>query len=303
MATPSAKMSVLACKDFVCVKIAGRANFTYGPDFKTLLTELVRKGCEHFIIDLSDCALMDSTFLGILAGFGLKLNQTDAPDGHGIELRNPNTRIADLKGQVDVTSQKVGMTQAELAQAKSRAESIRKEQLVADQKITEQISTAQKENAAQIGAVATDLGGAKKDIEATRTDLEATKTKLERATGDMGVMSGLIAKNHDDLEELRRKGDRNYYEFSIQKSKTPQRVGPVQIALNKTDQKKSKYTMTVLADDKSIEKKDKTSGEPVQFYVKGSAKLAPYEVVVFDVGKNQITGYLATPKDSGTASK
>jgi anti-anti-sigma factor len=96
MALPSAKMSVLACKDFVCVKIAGRANFTYGPDFKTLLTELVRKGCEHFIIDLSDCALMDSTFLGILAGFGLKLNQTDAPDGHGIELRNPNSRIADL---------------------------------------------------------------------------------------------------------------------------------------------------------------------------------------------------------------
>ena len=219
------------------------------------------------------------------------------------QLEQANTRIADLKGQVDVTSQKVGMTQAELAQAKSRAESIRKEQLVADQKITEQISTAQKENAAQIGAVATDLGGAKKDIEATRTDLEATKTKLERATGDMGVMSGLIAKNHDDLEELRRKGDRNYYEFTIQKSKTPQRVGPVQIALNKTDQKKSKYTMTVLADDKSIEKKDKTSGEPVQFYVKGSAKLAPYEVVVFDVGKNQITGYLATPKDSGTASK
>jgi len=96
MATPLAKMSVLACKDFVCVKIAGRANFTYGPDFKTLLTELVRKGCEHFIIDLSDCALMDSTFLGILAGFGLKLNQTDAPDGHGIELRNPNSRIAEL---------------------------------------------------------------------------------------------------------------------------------------------------------------------------------------------------------------
>jgi len=219
------------------------------------------------------------------------------------QLEQANARIADLKGQVDVTSQKVGMTQAELAQAKSRAESIRKEQLASDQKLSEQISTAQKESAAQIGAVATDLGGAKKDIEATRTDLEATKTKLERATGDMGVMSGLIAKNHDDLEELRRKGDRNYYEFTIQKSKTPQRVGPVQIALNKTDQKKSKYTMTVLADDKSIEKKDKTSGEPVQFYVKGSAKLAPYEIVVFDVGKNQITGYLATPKDGGTAGK
>jgi hypothetical protein len=119
----------------------------------------------------------------------------------------------------------------------------------------------------------------------------------------MGVMSGLIAKNHDDLEELKRKGDRNYYEFTIQKAKTPQRVGPVQIALNKTDQKKSKYTMTVLVDDKSIEKKDKTAGEPVQFYVKSSARLAPYEVVVFEVGKNQINGYLSTPKDAATASK
>jgi DNA repair exonuclease SbcCD ATPase subunit len=219
------------------------------------------------------------------------------------QLEQANTRIADLKGQVDVTSQKVGMTQAELAQAKSRAETIRKEQLASDQKLTEQITTAQKESAAQIGAVATDVSGAKKDIEATRSDLEATKSKLERATGDMGVMSGLIAKNHDDLEDLKRKGDRNYYEFTIQKSKTPQRVGPVQIALNKTDAKKSKYTMTVLADDKSIEKKDKTSGEPVQFYVKGSAKLAPYEIVVFEVGKNQINGYLATPKDAGSASK
>ena len=219
------------------------------------------------------------------------------------QLEQANTRIADLKGQVDVTSQKVGMTQAELAQAKSRAETIRKEQLASDQKLTEQLTAAQKESAAQIGAVATDVSGAKKDIEATRSDLEATKSKLERATGDMGVMSGLIAKNHDDLEDLKRKGDRNYYEFTIQKSKTPQRVGPVQIALNKTDAKKSKYTMTVLADDKSIEKKDKTSGEPVQFYVKGSAKLAPYEIVVFEVGKNQINGYLATPKDAGSASK
>ncbi len=217
------------------------------------------------------------------------------------QLEQANTRIADLKGQVDVTSQKVGMTQAELADARSRAEAIRKQQVASDQKLTEQITTAQKENEAKIGAVATDVTGAKKDIEATRTDLEATKTKLDRAAGDMGVMSGLIARNHDDLEELKRRGDRNYYEFTIQKSKTPQRVGPVQIALNKTDQKKARYTMTVLADDKSIEKKDKTSGEPVQFYMKGSARLTPYEIVVFDVGKNQITGYLSAPKDTAAA--
>jgi cell division protein FtsB len=220
------------------------------------------------------------------------------------QLEQANSRIADLKGQWEVTSQKVGMTQAELADAKSRAEGIRKQQIASDQKLTEQITTAQKESEEKIGAVATDVTGAKKDIEATRTDLEATKSKLDRATGDMGVMSGLIAKNHDDLEELRRRGDRNYYEFAIQKAKTPQRVGPVQIAVNKTDAKKSKYTMTVLVDDKSIEKKDKTAGEPVQFYVKGSARLAPYEIVVFEVAKNQITGYLSTPKDvSSTPAK
>jgi hypothetical protein len=218
------------------------------------------------------------------------------------QLEQANSRIADLKGQVDVTSQKVGMTRAELADAKSRAESIRKEQVASDQRLTQEITTAQKESEQKIGAVATDVTGAKKDIEATRSDLEATKSKLDRATGDMGVMSGLIAHNHDDLEELRRKGDRNYFEFTLQKAKTPQKVGPVQMALNKTDPKKSKYTMTVLADDKSIEKKDKTAGEPVQFYVKGGARTAPYEIVVFEVGKNQINGYLSTPKEGGSSA-
>jgi len=87
----------------------------------------------------------------------------------------------------------------------------------------------------------------------------------------------------------------------VQKAKTPQRVGPVQMALNKADQKKSRYTVTVFADDRSIEKKDKTAGEPVQFYMRGATRMAPYEIVVFDVGKNQIKGYLSTPKDAGGA--
>jgi cell division protein FtsB len=213
-------------------------------------------------------------------------------------LDQANASLADLKGHLEVTEEKLGLTTAELAKAKSRAESIRKEQVAADQKLTSQLAQAQKENEQKLGAVSTDLGGAKKDIETTRNDLEATKGKLERATGDMGVMSGLIARNHDDLEDLKRRGERNYYEFTIPKTKTAQRVGPVQISLNKVDQKKSKYTMTVYADDKSIEKKDRTAGEPVQFYVKGSSRMSPYEVVVFDVGKNQITGYLSTPKDT-----
>jgi predicted nucleic acid-binding Zn-ribbon protein len=218
------------------------------------------------------------------------------------QLDQANSRLAELKGNIEVTQQKVGMTAAELAKARSRAEAIRNEQVASDQKLATQLTAVQSESNEKIGAVASEVGGAKKDIADTRTDLEATKGKLDRAQGDMGVMSGLIAHNHDDLDELKRRGDRNYYEFKIAKSKTPQRVGPVQVTLNKTDQKKGKYTMTVFVDDRSIEKKDKTAGEPVQFYLKGAARMTPYEIVVFDVGKNDINGYLSTPKEGGASS-
>jgi anti-anti-sigma regulatory factor len=96
MALPSARLSVLVGKDFACVKIAGRANFTFSPDFKTLLAELMQKGYGHFIIDLSECVLMDSTFLGVLAGFGIKLNKGTPTDKSGIELSNPNARVTEL---------------------------------------------------------------------------------------------------------------------------------------------------------------------------------------------------------------
>jgi DNA repair exonuclease SbcCD ATPase subunit len=218
------------------------------------------------------------------------------------QLEQANSRLADLKGHVEVAEQKLGMTQAELAQAKSRAESIRKEQKSSDERLTTQLGRVKQESEEKIGAVATEVGGAKKDIEATRSDLEATKSKLERALGDMGVMSGLIARSRDDLDELRRRGDRNYFEFTVRKSKTPERVGPVQLSLQKTDQKKGRYTITVFADDRAIEKKDRTVGEPVQFYIKGAARVQPYEIVVFEVGKDQASGYLATPKETAAAS-
>ena len=96
MSTLSAKLLVLVGKDFVCVKISGRANFSFSPDFKVLLAGLAQKGYGHFIIDLSECVLMDSTFLGVLAGFGLKMNQTGAPDQRGIELLNANARVTEL---------------------------------------------------------------------------------------------------------------------------------------------------------------------------------------------------------------
>src|SRR6185312_4389242 len=96
MSTPSAKLSVLVGKNFACVKIAGRANFTFSPDFKTLLTELNQKGYNHFVVDLSECVLMDSTFLGVLAGFGMRSNPGGTLGQCDIELANPSQRVAEL---------------------------------------------------------------------------------------------------------------------------------------------------------------------------------------------------------------
>jgi hypothetical protein len=198
-----------------------------------------------------------------------------------------------LQSDLKVVTNKLNVTQEEL----DRARKMTKSSVVAYNKKLSEVNS-------QLGTKANieDVNKLSGDVSGVKNDLDETKGKLERASGDMGVMSGLIARNHDDLDELKRRGDRNYFEFTIQRAKTPQHVGPVAIALNKTDQKKSKYTITVLADDKSIEKKDRTAGEPVQFYVKGTGRNSPFEIVVFDVNKNQITGYLSTPKSAGAAT-
>lgn len=96
MPTPPANLSVLVGKNVACIKVAGRANFSCSPDFKTLLNELAQKGYKHFIIDLCECALMDSTFLGVLAGFGMKLNPNGASPESSIALHNATARVTDL---------------------------------------------------------------------------------------------------------------------------------------------------------------------------------------------------------------
>jgi hypothetical protein len=218
-------------------------------------------------------------------------------DALGQRLAKSEDQNQQLQSDLKVVTDKLNVTQEELINA-------RKQSKVAiatyDKKLTGLASNVNTQLASK--ASTDDVNKLNGDVSGVKNDLDVTKAKLDRSMGDMNVMSGLIARNHDDVEELRRRGDRNYFEFTLNKSKTAQRVGPVQMSLNKTDSKKSKYTMTVLADDKSIEKKDKTAGEPVQFYVKGSAHMSPYEIVVFEVGKNQITGYLSTPKSAASAA-
>ena len=218
-------------------------------------------------------------------------------DALGQRLAKAEDENQQLESDLKVVTNKLNVTQSDLIAARKQTKATA---LNYNKKLEELGTNVNTQLAGKASSDdVTKLGG---DVSGVKNDLEDTKSKLERATGDMGVMSGLIARNHDDLEELKRKGDRNYFEFTLQKSKNAQHVGPVQMSLGKTDPKRSKYTMTVLADDKSIEKKDKTAGEPVQFYVKGTARYAPFEIVVFDVGKNQVTGYLSTPKSAGSAT-
>jgi membrane protein implicated in regulation of membrane protease activity len=215
-------------------------------------------------------------------------------------LDKTNSRIADLKGQLDVTSQKLGLTQDELARARGLAQSIKKDQQKSDQQLREQIGAVQADTATKFGQVTTDISGTKSEADATKADLDATKGKLQSTIGDLGVQSGLIARNHDEVEELKRLGERDIFEFNLNKaSKAPEHVGPIQVALRKVDTKHYKYTLNVVADDKSIEKKDKTVGEPIQFYVRGAR--APYEIVVFDLTKDSAKGYLSTPKSANAA--
>jgi predicted nucleic acid-binding Zn-ribbon protein len=219
------------------------------------------------------------------------------------ELDQTNARIADVRAQLAVTSQKLGLTQDELARARTLAQQIQKQQQDADAQLGEQIGQvrqANQESQQKIGQVATDLTGAKTDIAATQKDLADTKSKLTSAVGDLNGQGVLIARNREELEALKRLNERNIYDFKLVKSKTPQRVGPIQINLRSTDPKRFRFTMTVIADDKSIEKKDRNVDEPMQFYVRGAR--APYEIVVFEVAKDQATGYLSAPKDTATAS-
>jgi len=215
------------------------------------------------------------------------------------------TAQAELNNRIHATSSEfkqalsseVGLTKQEIAQ---RAAELERQQKASAAKL----AAAQSQQGQQIAAVSgevtgvkSEVGAAKTDIQKTQTDLATTNAKLERTIGDLGKQSGLIAHNSDELEMLKRKGERNYYDFTLQKNtRTP--VSTISLQLKKVDPKKSKFTLNVIADDRTIEKKDRTLLEPLQFYT-GRDKML-YELVVFSADKNSISGYLSTPKTAPT---
>jgi DNA anti-recombination protein RmuC len=209
------------------------------------------------------------------------------------DLRETNAK---LRVTADELGKSLGLTQKQMD---TRAQQI----IAREEAENRKLESAQQQTALQVNAVATDVtsvktdvGGVKTDLGKTQTDLAGALGQLQSMKGDLSDHSSLIARNHDELEVLKHKGDRTYYEFTLTKGdKKP--VGTVSLELKKTDSKRNKFTLVVFADDKMYEKKDRNVNEPLQFY--SGKDPALYEIVVNSISsKNQIAGYLSTPKNA-----
>ena len=173
--------------------------------------------------------------------------------------------------------------------------------LAAQQRVQKQVSgqldelkQANNTAASRLDQINGEVGGVKSDVASTKAQVEGHGSELKRMNGDMGVMSGLIATNGKELAALRELGERNYIEFDLKKKSAPQKVGGIQLTVTKADPKRNRFTLNVIADDKRVEKRDRTINEPVQLYVSGTRQ--PLEIVVNDVKKDEVVGYLAVPK-------
>jgi len=231
-----------------------------------------------------------------------KIHETSA-----VSSQTSRRSVDSLKKDVDEArkqaSQLAGQAKVDATKhADELAARLEKEQQDQSQRVaavtTEVSAVKDSANAAntKIGEVSTDVGNVRTEVASTKSELEKTIADLKSTRGDLGVQSGLIATNGKELAALKALGERNYTEFKItkQKGNAPQKVGDISVRLKSTDVKKNKFTIDVIADDKTVEKKDKTVNEPVQFLV--SKATQPYELVVNDVKKDLISGYLSAPK-------
>ena len=218
----------------------------------------------------------------------------------------------DSNEQVQRSRRSVEEQQARLAQQRRAAEQAvgqakvdaqKRVQMLQDRVTEEQAAQQQAINSVkqtadtattQLATVSTDVGNVKSDVQNTKTQLQQTIDNLKRATGELDNHASLIATNGKELEALKELGERNYSEFTINKSKKATRVADVMVELKKADPKHNRFTITIIADDKTVEKKDRTVNEPIQFYT--SKARQPEEIVVNQVRKDTIVGYLATPK-------
>jgi len=210
------------------------------------------------------------------------------------------TRTASAAGQ---RAAAVALSNAQKS-AEQLVAQVKEQQQASDEKFAQEIGAVKsvtEEHTAKVtglessvGTVKQDVGTVREEVATTRSTLDQTISDLRSARGDLGVQSGLIATNSKEIAVLRELGDRTIYEFTLQKGKAPVKMANMTITYKKVDTKRNKYTVEIMADDKRVEKKDKTVNEPVQMYVGGNRQ--PYEIVVNEVKKDTIVGYVAVPK-------
>jgi small-conductance mechanosensitive channel len=197
-----------------------------------------------------------------------------------------------LQSDLKVVTDKLKVTHADLVAARTQNKNAT---TAVDQKVTSLATSVKAELATK--ANSDDVNKLNGDVNGVKTDLDATKNSIQMARSEMGT---LIARNHDEIDQLRRMGQRDYFEFALTRKGGPQKVGGIQVQLKSTNVKKNRYTVDVLADDKSFEKKDRSVNEPIFFYTGGSR--AALELVINKVTKTGATGYLSLPKSGATAS-
>jgi hypothetical protein len=197
-----------------------------------------------------------------------------------------------LQSDLRVIADKLNVTQGELITARKQT----KNATSAVDKKVDTLATSMKAELAT-KASADDLTKLNGDVTGVKGDLDATKNSIQMARSEMGT---LIARNHDEIDQLRRTGQRDYFEFTVQRKAGATKVGGIQLLLKDTNTKKNQYTMNVLADDNSFEKKNRSVNEPIFFYTGGSR--SALELVVNKVTKSSATGYLSMPKGATTAS-
>jgi len=230
---------------------------------------------------------------------GTQLEIRKLADSAGTALQLDQQRFDQLKDQLNTSAaatlrqarSEVKRTSSQFAQSLSNAH----------QDVITQLSDLKQETSAKLNDTSAKLDDTSSKLNDTSNklnqvsgDLDKTGSDVRHVLGDLGVVSGQVATNAKELAALRELGERNYFEFDLSKANQPQKVGDIRLVLRKSDPKHNRYTLQVLADDKTVEKRDKTINEPVQLYVSGYHQ--PYEIVVNQVKKNEVVGYLSTPK-------
>ncbi len=221
----------------------------------------------------------------------IRIDSSEAVQRSRRSVESLQSQLADQRkaAQRDVGQAKIdAQKRVEALQSRIATEQAQEQQAITQVKATADATTT------KLSDVSNDVGTVKTDVQNTKSQLEQTIANLKRATGELDSHSSLIATNGKELQALRELGERNYSEFNITKAKEPTRVGNVMIQLKKVDVKRNKFTLAITVDDKTVEKKDRTINEPIQFYT--SQARQPDEIVVNSVKKDTIAGYLASPK-------